>query len=224
MKQVAGPLYGWRAWRVCVENKPKVLWAGQASRPALRACVYHTEWAPPFLEATCRTLEFESRMQDRLRDLGFDDDDEDSTTLFGTWIGLMHSSAPHDDSQVPFSRGCLCGVHAYRNLDAMEADPEGPYTMRVDRQALIGRRPSALGIVSMWGRTQVHAAGYRSQFARPEAIVLDVSVHDAARGLALKYEVPVGLADFGHPASVWNAVLQMNLDPNVLRGGSYEDR
>ena len=69
--------------------------------------------------------------------------------VFGQgWLRTPHE-APHPE--------CECGIYAYHR-----PPPEGPIPY-LDR---------VVGIVSLWGRMEVHADGLRAQHARVEALAL----------------------------------------------------
>ena len=71
------------------------------------------------------------------------------TSVFGRgWLREPHD-APHAE--------CECGIYAYHR-----PAPEGPIPY-LDRVA---------GIVSLWGRMEVHADGMRAQHARVEALAV----------------------------------------------------
>jgi len=100
-------------------------------------------------------------------------------------------------------RDCHCGLHAYHEFsdDAAKIDFRG-----------------VTGIVTVWGRIEVHGVGMRAEFARVEA--LGVYVHWSRRQKAAVAEVArdlgVDLADLRElpqAASRYGSVLPLTLIP-----------
>jgi len=80
-------------------------------------------------------------------------------------------------------KGCECGIHAGRELNAW-----GHY-LNVEREARV------FGRVLLWGSTLEGAHGWRAAQARPVEIFVPEAVHDAERvAEALRaYEIPIHL-------------------------------
>ncbi len=89
-----------------------------------------------------------------------------------------HGDAPYSE--------CNCGLHAF----------SGPLDAQVIR---LSRRIAVYGPVLTWGRTQVHETGWRSQYAKPLALVRPRILTPKIRrrldlileGLSKEYGVPV---------------------------------
>lgn len=70
---------------------------------------------------------------------------------------------------------CTCGLHAY-------------YRLPCDHERIV---PVA-GLITAWGRVQLHSDGFRAQFARVAALVLPPDGHVVSlRRVARRYSVPL---------------------------------
>ena len=83
------------------------------------------------------------------------------------------------ESHAPPQPGCRCGLYAF----ATRADAEAALAAEM----LPG--PSAIGRVSLWGRTIRHAGGWRSEFAYPYDLFVVGGTRELVRELRATYRV-----------------------------------
>lgn len=191
MDTIVGPLYGWRAWKLSTP------W-GRIWEPGtpceLRGCVYTSTWEPRARAATCAQVERAQELAAWYDEITADTEFAHSEIL-EAWCAPYGVNIPHEADAVP-SEGCQCGWHAYKDLEAMAADPEGPL-----RGAAVPY-VHVVGVVALWGRVEVHEHGYRAQFSRPLGLVLGEQWERASLPLRVRYGVDTAIGDITDAATV----------------------
>lgn len=91
--------------------------------------------------------------------------------------------------------GCHCGIHAHHPFGAgVEVLAESLATPESGFANGIGW--TVYGVISAWGRVEVHADGFRAERARPVALLIARNWHDTTYGRAIEetaaeYVLPV---------------------------------
>jgi len=85
-----------------------------------------------------------------------------------TWAVCEARRPPHPAGAASPAGNCTCGLHALHPWGAGRVHRHAP-----------GAGLIAIGIVEAWGRIQVHAEGFRAQYARPVAISTDGAPPDS---------------------------------------------
>lgn len=76
------------------------------------------------------------------------------------------------------AHGCSCGLYAYYDFaDTADLRRCVPGTIQ--------------GVVTAWGDVELHPDGFRAQYAKVAALVMDAENHDAWDELARRYGVPL---------------------------------
>lgn len=92
----------------------------------------------------------------------------------------------------PPRRGHRCGVYALRRRDDAEGLLRDLFRLAPPGS---GRRATAIGRVSLWGRLIENVDGWRAEYAYPYDVTLFGATEELSRELAARYAIDVRLAN-----------------------------